>query len=66
MPERLTRRGLAAAMAGAALSADAPPAQQPETDTLATARQQVRKTAETLNAFDLPLATEPAFIFKPF
>lgn len=53
-------------MAGAALSADAPPAQQPQTDTLATARQQVRKTAETLDAFDLPLSTEPAFIFKPF
>jgi hypothetical protein len=66
MPEKLTRRALAATIAGAAAAAAALPAQQPENDALAAAREAVRKTAATLDAFDLPLTAEPAFLFKPF
>jgi len=67
---KITRRQLAATALGpagfsAARSlAQAPAgATQPE-DLNAAAKEQLRKTAETLAKFDLPISTEPAFVFK--
>ena len=68
---KITRRQLAATALGPAAGfsaarslAQAPAgAKQPE-DLNAAAREQLRKTAETLAKFDLPISTEPAFVFK--
>lgn len=37
----------------------------PGGDKLESARQQVRKAIQEMEEFELPMATEPAFIFKP-
>ncbi len=68
---KITRRQLAATALGPAAGfsaarslAQAPAdATQPE-DLNAAAREQLRKTAETLAKFDLPISAEPAFVFK--
>jgi hypothetical protein len=63
---KLTRRELAAAVAGAApLAAQAPPA-TPETpaEELKAAAERLRRTEEAISKFALPMATEPAFLFK--
>lgn len=58
---KLTRRELAAAMAPAApLAAQAPASE----DLSQRAREQVRRNAETLAKREVPMATEPAFLFK--
>jgi hypothetical protein len=60
---------LALAGAGAALSQAAAqtPAPQPETkpDPVTAAREENRRAAETLAKFEIPMSTEPAFIFRP-
>jgi hypothetical protein len=64
---RMTRRELAAsALASAAAMAQNPPpttAESPE-ELLKAAREQVKRTGETLAKHRIPMATEPAFQFK--
>ena len=72
---KLSRRGLLVlAGSSAALSqaiAQAPPAPPPATesaakpDPLAAAREENRRSAETLAKFEIPMSTEPAFVFRP-
>lgn len=67
MSHQITRRNLAAAFGSAAsvavLRAQAPSASQPE-DLNAAAQEQIRKYRESLAKVDLPMSTEPAFLFK--
>ena len=69
MTMQITRRKLALAALGSAaavraVNAQTPPAQpQPESFN-AGAREQVRSNSEKLAGVDLPMSTEPAFIFK--
>ena len=64
---KITRRKLAAsALASAAALAQTPPpapAESPE-ELLKAAREQVKRTGETLAKHRIPMATEPAFQFK--
>lgn len=63
---KLSRRGilaLAGAGAGLAQQPPAPPPANP--DPLAKAREENRRAAETLAKFDIPMSTEPAFVFRP-
>jgi hypothetical protein len=65
---RLTRRQMVAAVAGAApvLAPVAGRAQDASGgDKLESAREQVRKSIGEMEAFELPMTAEPAFIFKP-
>jgi hypothetical protein len=56
---KISRRALAQlALAGAAS------AQQPAPDELEEARKQVQRNSETLLKYEIPMATEPAFLFK--
>ena len=56
---KISRRALAQlALAGAAS------AQQPAPDELDEARKQVQRNSETLLKYEIPMATEPAFLFK--
>ncbi len=63
----MTRRELAAVLGTvtsiASVRAQEQPPGQPE-DLNAAAREQLRKNSETLSTFDLPISTEPAFLFK--
>jgi hypothetical protein len=63
----MTRRELAAVLGSATsiatVRAQEAPASQPE-DLNAAAKEQLRKNSETLSKFDLPMSTEPAFLFK--
>ena len=65
---KITRRSLAAsAVASAAALAQTPtpaPAASDE-ELLQAAREQVKRNGEALAKFPLPMATEPAFQFKP-
>jgi hypothetical protein len=67
MSHGITRRNLAAALASAAsitaVRAQAPSTSQPE-DLNAAAQEQIRKYREALAKVDLPMSTEPAFLFK--
>jgi hypothetical protein len=68
---KLSRRSmLALAGAGAALggtadnaTAQTPPA-APKPDPLTAAREDNRRSAETLAKFEIPTSTEPAFVFR--
>jgi hypothetical protein len=64
---KLSRRSmLALAGASAALgkaAAQTPAAANP--DLVEKARQENRQSADTLGKFQIPMATEPAFIFRP-
>jgi hypothetical protein len=65
--KKITRRGLMAvsitAGAGAAVaSSQTAPAQ---TDLAKATREQNQRAGDMLAKFDIPLATEPAFQFKP-
>lgn len=64
---KLTRRGmLALAGASAALAQlPAPPPAAANPDLLEKAREDNRRAAGVLAKFDLPMATEPAFTFRP-
>lgn len=68
MADELTRRQVAAALAAAAFpapGATAAPEAASAADRLAKARREIRETVAKMEKFDLPFATEPAFIFKP-
>jgi hypothetical protein len=63
---KITRRRLGAAvLAPAALLAQTPPPlpTSPEEE-LAAVRDQNRRNSEALDKFQVPMATEPAFLFK--
>jgi hypothetical protein len=57
----MTRRSLALALAGGTALAQ-PPASPDEE--LAAARKQLQSNGENLAKFEIPMATEPAFVFK--
>ncbi|RPI17592.1 MAG: hypothetical protein EHM65_02950 [Acidobacteriales bacterium] len=59
---KITRREWAAALAATAVPI---PAQTPADETLAEARAEIRADIERLEKFPLPMAAEPAFVFKP-
>jgi hypothetical protein len=66
---KLSRRGMLA-LAGVSALGQAvaqTPAPQPETkpDPLTAAREENRQAAETLAKFQIPMSTEPAFVFRP-
>lgn len=67
MSQRMTRRHLTAALGSAAaiaaVRAQAPSTSQPE-DLNASAQEQIRKYRQVLAKVDLPVSTEPAFLFK--
>ena len=66
--DKLTRREIAAALSGSAvfLAAVAAPAQSENAgDELQASLAQLRGNAEQLDKFPLPMAAEPATIFKP-
>ena len=69
MPHKLTRRQLAASLsASAALAAQTPsppPLPQNPDEELKAARALVRQNLDQLAKFELPIATEPATLFKP-
>lgn len=63
---KLTRRGmLALTGAGVALSQEPPTPAPANPDPLAKAREDNRRSAETLTKFEIPMSTEPAFSFRP-
>jgi hypothetical protein len=65
---KLSRRdltGLAATgLAVQALTAQDPPA-MPAPDWAKAARDAMQRNSETMAKFEVPMATEPAFLFKP-
>jgi hypothetical protein len=63
---KITRRRLAmAALAPAALPAQTPPPiPANREEELAAVREQNRRNAEALDKFKVPVAAEPAFVFK--
>ena len=62
---KLTRRELASALAaGAAVAQTAPQPRSPEAE-LQAARDQLKTTLARLSMQAVPMATEPAFQFKP-
>lgn len=68
---KLTRRELAAVLSTSAILLGQPPANSPAgppsspDDELKAAQAQLRDNAEALDKFALPMATEPATMFKP-
>ncbi len=74
MSEKLTRRTLASAiLVPVALAGSAPPAAAQATDKraedpgelLTAAKESKRRAGADLAKFQVPMATEPAFVFKP-
>ena len=63
---RLTRRKLASGLVAAAAAAQTAPPPIPQTpdEELKIAREQVQRTGETLRKLEVPMAAEPAFLFK--
>jgi hypothetical protein len=64
MAHKLTRREWVASVAVPAL-AQAPAEEESPEQLLARARQDLLQGAERLGKFPLPMAVEPAFVFKP-
>ncbi len=64
---KITRRQLAAVSLAPAALAQTPPSATPESEEelLKAGRESVRRNAEALAKYPLPMATEPAFQFKP-
>jgi hypothetical protein len=65
---RITRRKLAVALSAGALSAPAvllAQEQRPADEEMQAWRTQLRENADQLDKFPLPMAVEPATIFKP-
>lgn len=65
MREELTRRELGALLAGLAASLPAQGQTGAEPDALEAARKRLREAVAKLEAFELPMAVEPAFVFRP-
>lgn len=62
----MTRRRMAALLGSAPVLATAVAAQQEENSgRLEEARNQIEEALATMEEFDLPMAAEPAFVFKP-
>jgi len=64
MNPSISRRQLAAALAGALPAAAQTPTAAPATE-LETALAQMRSNSKALSAQSVPMSTEPAFVFKP-
>jgi hypothetical protein len=64
MNSSFTRRQLAAALAGALPAAAQAPAALPTTES-EKAIEQLRANSKALGSHQIPMATEPAFVFKP-
>jgi len=64
MSTKFTRRRLAGLLSAAPLLAQAPPQTSAPDDTTA-ARDLIKNNIDVIRKFDLPVATEPGFIFKP-
>lgn len=65
MSTKITRRHLAGVLSAAPLLAQAPPAATPAADDATIARNLIKNNIEQIRKFDLPVATEPSFVFKP-
>ncbi len=65
MSTQLSRRQLAASLVAAAPALAQNPAPAPPPDLAAKARDILQRNGERLSQFDVPIATEPSFIFKP-
>jgi hypothetical protein len=65
MSTNITRRHLAGLLSAAPLLAQAPPAPPPAADDATIARNLIKNNIEQIRKFDLPVATEPSFVFKP-
>jgi hypothetical protein len=65
MSTNITRRHLAGLLSAAPLLAQAPPAPTPAADDATIARNLIKNNIEQIRKFDLPVATEPSFVFKP-
>jgi hypothetical protein len=65
MSTKLSRRQLAASLAAAlpVMAQNVAPA--PPSDLVAKARDALQKNGERLSQFEIPIAAEPSFIFKP-
>ena len=61
---RISRRGFAGMLVGSGAAARLA-AQTAREQELETARKRRLANAATLAKFDLPMATEPAFVFRP-
>lgn len=64
-PARLTRRSLAAVLAGAAAPRAAQSAQAPSGTDLDEALKRIKQQAETIKEVKLTAGIEPAFRFEP-
>lgn len=62
---KLTRRQLAVAVVSAAAMARTPQTPADSADELQAARQRIKANGEALAQQPVPMATEPAFQFKP-
>ncbi len=65
--KKLTRRHLFSATAAlplAALAQDVPPKTSTRDEDLASARESIANNAAQLAKVEVPIATEPAFVFK--
>ena len=65
MRTKFSRRQLAVSLVAAVPALAQNPAPAPPADPLAKAREALQKNGETLSKFEIPLATQPSFIFKP-
>ena len=61
LPQRLTRRSLAAVVALPLAAQNATPAE----DDLGVSRERVKRNAEQLRKLEIPIAVEPSFVFRP-
>ena len=61
----MTRRAIGRTLLAAAPAAAAFAQQPPAEDLVASARDQAKRTSETLRSFKVPIATEPSFAFRP-
>ena len=62
---KLTRRELAATLATVPLPAqEAPPQPQTPAEELKAATERLRRTTGTITKYAVPMAAEPAFLFK--
>jgi hypothetical protein len=65
MTGEFTRRELAALVAALPAAAAVPQQKGAEPDPGEAARQRLRESIAKLEAFALPMAVEPAFVFRP-
>ena len=68
MSRDITRREMAVALVASApalAQVAADPEEKARKDPFEAAREQVRRSVKKLDDYDLPMATEPAFVFKP-